>query len=85
VILILSENLVEHDLGFMVGELFQIVAAIHDAGVEEGAWTTLTPALSRPMGEGVFGGARLRRALTDGFGLKGLSPHQSSFLGHAGD
>jgi hypothetical protein len=46
--------------------LFQIVAAINDAGVEEAAGTTLTPALSRPTGEGVFaGGARLRRALTN--------------------
>ena len=37
-----------------LGELFQIVAAINHAGVEEGRRTTLTPALSRPTGEGVF-------------------------------
>jgi hypothetical protein len=44
---------------FRFGELFQIVAAVDDAGVEEGggslqtATIALTPALSRPTGEGV--------------------------------
>src|ERR1017187_4399852 len=47
-----------------LGELFQIVAAVNDAGVEEGRWTTLTPALSRPTGEGVFGGLRSAGLLT---------------------
>ena len=58
--------------------LFQFVTAVNDAGVEEGRLTTLAPALSRPTGEGVFGGARLRRAVT-GFRLKGLSPHPKSW------
>ncbi len=53
-----------------LGELFQIVAAINDAGVEEGSLQTATIALTldpSPIrwARGYFGGARLRRALTD--------------------
>jgi hypothetical protein len=50
-----------------LGELFQIIAAINDAGVEEGGWATLTPALSRPTGEGVFlFGGRARHSVRAG-------------------
>src|SRR5665213_430615 len=82
-----------------LGELFQIIAAINDAGVEEGggflpqrhrgtevlrtATIALTPALSRRTGEGVFAGGARLRRALTGFGLKGLSPHHGGFLCHA--
>ena len=73
----------------MIAELFQIVAAINDAGVEEGSLQTatiaLTPALSRPSGEGVFGMDDFHVVPDFSLGRRGTRPYQNGFLGHAGD
>ena len=60
-----------------LGELFQIVAAIDDAGVEEGAWTTPHPGPLVQRGEGVnlFGGrAALLRRLPFALADRQVSP-----------
>jgi hypothetical protein len=68
--------------------LFQIVAAINIAAVEEGSLQTatidLTPALSRPTGEGVFGMDDFHVVPYFSLGRGGTRPYRR-FPGHAGD